>query len=76
MAQMIEAKKDAAVRQPPPLRFSRVFHARRETVFKAWSSTDHVKGQMWYRPRQGLLTAVAIRAAAQAGVRRSSLTKC
>ena len=48
MAQMIEAKKDAAVRQPPPLRFSRVFHARRETVFKAWSSTDHVK--RWFSP--------------------------
>ena len=48
MAQMIEAKKDAAVRQPPPLRLSRVFHARRETVFKAWSSTDHVK--RWFSP--------------------------
>jgi hypothetical protein len=30
MAQVIEAKKDAAARQPPPLRFSGVFHARRE----------------------------------------------
>ena len=34
MAQAIESKDDAAV-QPPPLRLSRVFHARRETVFKA-----------------------------------------
>src|SRR5580693_6013653 len=48
MAQMIEARKDAAARQPPPLRFSRVFHARRETVFKAWSSADHVK--RWFSP--------------------------
>jgi uncharacterized protein YndB with AHSA1/START domain len=48
MAQMIEAKKDAAVRQPPPLRFSRIFDTRRETVFKAWSSTDHVK--RWFSP--------------------------
>ncbi len=48
MAQEIEAKQDAAVQQPPPLRLSRVFHARRETVFKAWSSSDHVK--RWFSP--------------------------
>ncbi len=48
MAQAIEAKDDAAVQQPPPLRLSRVFHARRETVFKAWSSADHVK--RWFSP--------------------------
>lgn len=47
MAEMIEAKTGAAV-QPAPLRLSRVFHARRETVFKAWSSTDHVK--RWFSP--------------------------
>jgi uncharacterized protein YndB with AHSA1/START domain len=27
---------------------SRLFHARRETVFKAWSSADHVKH--WFSP--------------------------
>jgi len=43
-----EAKTDPVVRQPPPLRLSRVFHARRETVFKAWSSSDHVK--RWFSP--------------------------
>src|SRR5258708_3119347 len=43
MAQGIEAKKDAAVQQPLPLSLSRVLHARRETVFKAWSSAEHVK---------------------------------
>src|SRR5450755_3440436 len=48
MAQVPEAKNDAAARQPPPLRLSRVFHARRETVFKAWSSSDHVK--RWFSP--------------------------
>ena len=48
MAQATEAKNDAAVQQPPPLRLSRVFHARRETVFKAWSSADHVK--RWFSP--------------------------
>src|SRR5712671_4038870 len=48
MAQATEAKDDAAVQQPPPLRLSRVFHARRETVFKAWSSADHVK--RWFSP--------------------------
>jgi uncharacterized protein YndB with AHSA1/START domain len=34
--------------QPPPLRISRVLHARRETVFKAWSSGEHVK--RWFGP--------------------------
>jgi uncharacterized protein YndB with AHSA1/START domain len=48
MAQVSEANKDSAVRQPPPLRLSRVFHARRETVFQAWSSADHVK--RWFCP--------------------------
>jgi uncharacterized protein YndB with AHSA1/START domain len=32
----------------PPLRLSRVFHAPRETVFKAWSTTEHVK--RWFCP--------------------------
>ena len=31
-----------------PLRLSRVFHAPRETVFKAWSSAEHVK--RWFSP--------------------------
>ena len=31
-----EAKKDVAVPRPPPLKLSRVLHATRETVFKAW----------------------------------------
>ena len=34
--------------QPAPLRVSRVFSAPRETVFKAWSSADHIKG--WFCP--------------------------
>ena len=48
MARVIEANKEATVPQPPPFRISRVFHARRETVFKAWSSADHVK--RWFSP--------------------------
>ena len=48
MARVIEAKNDDAVRQPPPLRLSRVLHARRETVFKAWSTADHVT--RWFSP--------------------------
>ncbi len=35
--------------QPPPLRLSRTFHARRETVFKAWSSAEHIK--RWFSPK-------------------------
>jgi uncharacterized protein YndB with AHSA1/START domain len=34
--------------QPAPLRVSRVFPAPRETVFKAWSSAEHVK--RWFCP--------------------------
>jgi uncharacterized protein YndB with AHSA1/START domain len=49
MRQLIEANKDAAVQQPEPLRLSRVFHARRETVFKAWSSAENVR--RWFSPK-------------------------
>jgi uncharacterized protein YndB with AHSA1/START domain len=48
MAQVIETNKDSHAQQPAPLRLSRVFHAPRETVFKAWSSADHVK--RWFCP--------------------------
>ena len=48
MAQKTDGKKEFSLLQPPPLRLSRVFHARRETVFKAWSSADHVKN--WFSP--------------------------
>jgi len=34
--------------QPAPVRLSRVFAAPRETVFKAWSSADHIK--RWFCP--------------------------
>jgi uncharacterized protein YndB with AHSA1/START domain len=34
--------------QPAPLRVSRVFSAPRETVFKVWSSADHIK--RWFCP--------------------------
>src|SRR5215468_5329496 len=47
MAQTPEAARNTTA-QPQPLRLSRVFHARRETVFKAWSSADHVK--RWFSP--------------------------
>jgi uncharacterized protein YndB with AHSA1/START domain len=40
--------KDVAAAQPPPLKISRVFHARRETVFRAWSTAEHVK--RWFSP--------------------------
>jgi uncharacterized protein YndB with AHSA1/START domain len=46
MARVNEA--NATLLQPAPLRLSRVFHAPRETVFKAWSSADHVK--RWFSP--------------------------
>ncbi|MBV8088763.1 MAG: SRPBCC domain-containing protein [Alphaproteobacteria bacterium] len=48
MAQATETNQGAAMQELQPLRLSRVFHARRETVFKAWSSGDHVK--RWFAP--------------------------
>ena len=47
MPQETKATTDTAI-QPPPLRLSRVFHARRETVFRAWSAAEHVKH--WFSP--------------------------
>ena len=49
MAQSTDAENAAALRQPPPLKISRTFHARRETVFKAWSTAEHVKN--WFSPQ-------------------------
>src|SRR5271165_146064 len=34
--------------EPAPVRVSRLFSAPRETVFKAWSSADHIK--RWFCP--------------------------
>lgn len=48
MAQAVKIEADAANRQSVQLKLSRVFHAKRETVFKAWSTADHVK--RWFAP--------------------------
>ncbi len=46
---MAEAvQRNVGEASPPPLRLSRILHARRETVFKAWSSAEHVK--RWFAP--------------------------
>jgi len=42
------ANKAATAVEPLPLKISRVFHAPRQTVFKAWSSADHIK--RWFSP--------------------------
>lgn len=47
MAQTTEASVTADPRQPP-LKLSRTFNTRRETVFKAWSAAEHVK--RWFSP--------------------------
>lgn len=47
MAQANETKQGAGP-SLSPLRLSRIFHARRETVFKAWSSAEYVK--RWFCP--------------------------
>jgi uncharacterized protein YndB with AHSA1/START domain len=48
MARSTDADNAAGLQQPQPLRISRTFHARRETVFKAWSTANHVKN--WFSP--------------------------
>jgi uncharacterized protein YndB with AHSA1/START domain len=46
MPQTAESKQEAAA--VPPLKVSRVLHARRETVFRAWCAAEHVK--RWFAP--------------------------
>jgi uncharacterized protein YndB with AHSA1/START domain len=46
MGEGTEPKTGDAV--PQPLTLSRVFHARRETVFSAWSSAEHIT--RWFSP--------------------------
>ena len=48
MPQASDATANTATEQPAPLKLSRFFHARRETVFTAWSSAEHVK--RWFCP--------------------------
>ncbi len=48
MAQAPEAKPGTTTQQPMQIRLSRVFHAPRETVFKAWGSAEHVR--RWFSP--------------------------
>jgi uncharacterized protein YndB with AHSA1/START domain len=48
MVETTEMQKATGAQQPPPLRISRTFPAPRALVFKAWSSTDHVK--RWFSP--------------------------
>jgi uncharacterized protein YndB with AHSA1/START domain len=49
MTQVNEADVRQAASQLPPLQISRVLHARRETVFKAWTAAEHVK--RWFSPK-------------------------
>ena len=48
----------ATSRQLRPLRLSRLFHAPRETVFKAWSSADHV--MRWFSPESYSVAAARV----------------
>ena len=49
MTQPISAVSKAKVAQPQPLEVSRTFPARRETVFAAWSTAEHVRN--WFSPQ-------------------------
>jgi uncharacterized protein YndB with AHSA1/START domain len=48
MARKTETKENAQMQELPPLKLSRTLHAPRATVFKAWTSAEHVK--RWFCP--------------------------
>jgi uncharacterized protein YndB with AHSA1/START domain len=45
---MRTSTQTTGIAQPEPLKISRTFHAMRETVFKAWSTAEHIK--RWFCP--------------------------
>lgn len=45
---MTQTFENAPTTQPPPVRLSRIIAAPRETVFKAWCATEHVR--RWFAP--------------------------
>jgi uncharacterized protein YndB with AHSA1/START domain len=48
MARLDEATPEGGTTQLPPIKLSRVFRARRDTVFSAWSTAENV--QRWFAP--------------------------
>ncbi len=52
MARAIETTTSAGA-NPPPLRLSRTLHARRQAVFMAWSSAEHVR--RWFAPGKAIV---------------------
>ncbi|MEJ0017247.1 MAG: SRPBCC family protein [Acetobacteraceae bacterium] len=54
-----EAIQGDSTLRPAPLRLSRVFHARRATVFRAWSTAEHVK--RWFSPEIFTVPAATVR---------------
>jgi uncharacterized protein YndB with AHSA1/START domain len=49
MAMTPQPETKTGIADPPPLKLSRLIHAPRETVFKAWSLPEHVK--RWFGPQ-------------------------
>jgi uncharacterized protein YndB with AHSA1/START domain len=48
MAETVHAKGSSDFPDYPPLHLSRMFHARRETLFAAWGSAEHLRH--WFAP--------------------------
>jgi len=48
MAQRDKTPPESGTPPLPPIKLSRVFAARRETVFAAWSTADHIR--CWFAP--------------------------
>jgi uncharacterized protein YndB with AHSA1/START domain len=58
MAERLGELKKAAAQQPQPLQLSRVLHAPRATVFRAWTSTAHVR--QWFCPDTFVIPAAEV----------------
>jgi uncharacterized protein YndB with AHSA1/START domain len=55
---LTDQNEETAAQQASPLRLSRIFHARPQTVFKAWSSAKHVKH--WFSPETYRVSDAAV----------------
>lgn len=58
MAQNSDATRHAETKELPPLKLSRVYAAPPETVFRAWSSADHVA--RWFAPEGCTITETTV----------------
>src|SRR5579872_518357 len=54
----MDRSSEAPSAAPKPLKLSRILHARRETVFKAWGAAEHVK--RWFAPETFVISEARV----------------